>query len=865
MRLERPSPQVRAWKQILVVAALGALAPLQTQALSSGIAGYSGKQGDTCNQCHSGGTAPVVRFEGPEQILPGAVGTFRFIVQTQSAAQFFAGLDVAASAGVLGPSSADARLESGEVTHTMPKVLVDGETSWTFTWQAPTTPGTQTLYGASLAANGDGTRDGDRASATTFPITVVQESQRGDANCDGAVSAADLTAALERLPTGQAGACPFVDADCDGGVGPGDIAAIIALIFGSSYSGCIAPTPTPTVTPPATVTPTPTTRTATPTPTGSPVTPTPTSATPTASPTPNPNAEWATYGQNQQRTFFNVDETRITKANVGSMRFKWRYLTGAIVTASPTVAFVDVPGEGRIKVVFIASWDGNFYALRAANGSRLWSFAMKPHPGGAYPYAASAEVTTIDGEQRVYVAGGMTVYCLAAATGVLRWEFDAGTGCTTCDQHVERNEIEASPTVADGLVYFALDINDSKPGKGGAYAVDAIDGHLVWYFDLETQATCRPLPADNVRRFDGFHSAAELGLPEDFFATRPGCDFDRNGNGCGNIWSSFALDPARRLMYTTSSNCDTVLDPVTGERLPMPPYDEAIFALSFDGVPAWVWRPREVDTSDLDFGSVPNLFQVEIGGAVRDVVGAGGKDGVYYLLDRDGVNALTGKIEPYWQTKTVPGGPIGGIIASAAVGNGQVFFSTAIGTSIELPQQPSAWSLRASDGAVIWSKSNAPPSYAPTTAIPGLTFMGGLLGQMVARDADTGDIPLGARVLLGMVGSSVSSAATVVGGEIVVGAGTGARGVPPDEQSYIQSLVPSYVNARCLPDAPDCPATLCEDGNPCTYDFHGAAGCESEPAPDGLRCQVDSQDGACGAGVCMLPVATPTPTQAAGA
>ena len=44
-------------------------------------------------------------------------------------------------------------------------------------------------------------------------------------------------------------------------------------------------------------------------------------------------------------------------------------MSGAVVTASPSVAYVDVPGEGRQKIVFVASWDGNFYALRAANGS----------------------------------------------------------------------------------------------------------------------------------------------------------------------------------------------------------------------------------------------------------------------------------------------------------------------------------------------------------------------------------------------------------------------------------------------------------------------------------------------------------------
>jgi outer membrane protein assembly factor BamB len=563
---------------------------------------------------------------------------------------------------------------------------------------------------------------------------------------------------------------------------------------------------------------------------------------------PSAPPDWPTYGGSQARPFFNANETRITRDTVAGMRPKWLYRTGAVVTAGPTVAFIDVPNEGRIKVVYISSWDGNLYALRESNGSQLWHFTMKPHPGASYPQAASAEVATIAGEQRVYVAGGMTVYSLQAASGALRWEFDAGTGCTTCDNRTERNEVESSPTVVGNLVYFALDTNDSL-GKGGVFGVDATNGHLVWYFDMETAATCRPLPSDSVRGFDGFHTAAQLGLPEEFFATRPGCDFDRTPDQCGNIWSSFAVDPKRRLIYTTSSNCDTDNDPDTPEPSPpMPAYDEAIFALTFEGTPAWVWRPREVDVNDFDFGAVPNLFEIDIGGAKREVVGAGGKDGTYYVLDRDGKNQLTGRIEPYWQTNVVPGGPIGGIIASAAVGNDRILFSTAVGVSLTMPQRPAAWGLGATDGMVLWSNRPAAPSYGPTTAVPSVAFMGSIFGGLIARDADTGD-----QLRVFPPAGPMASPATALDGELFFGAGIGERGGNPNRDAYKTSLVPSYVSAYCLPDAADCPATLCDDGDVCTYDFSGSHGCESEPAPDGIACPtLDSNTGRCVAGHCQL-------------
>lgn len=557
--------------------------------------------------------------------------------------------------------------------------------------------------------------------------------------------------------------------------------------------------------------------------------------------------EWTTYGRTQDRTFFNPFETRINRDTVATMRPKWSYTTAAIVTASPSVAYIQVPGEGVVKTVIVSSWDGTLYALRASNGSRLWQFKMKPHPGASYPQASSAEIATVAGEQRIYVAGGMTLYCLEAATGALRWEFDAGTGCTTCGFSQERNQIESSPAVVDGLVYFGMDVNDRDPGKGGTFAVDAVDGRLVWYFDLETGATCRPDEGDDIRRFDGFHTAAELGLPEDFFTTREGCDFDRTQTACGNVWSSFTVDRERRLIYTASSNCDTDEDPETPDPTPpMPPYDEAVFALTFEGEPAWVWRPREVDVNDLSFGAVPNLFEIDFEGARREVIGIGNKDGTYYVLDRDGVNEVTGTIEPYWRTNVVPGGPIGGIIASATVGMDRILFATAIGVTLSSPQRPAAWGLNADDGRVLWSNVQAAPSYAATTSTASVVFMGSLFGGVIARDADSGR-------QLRMFGpiSPTASAVTIVDGEIFYGTGVGERSQNTSSEAHRTSFLPSPISAFCLADAPDCPAALCNDGDRCTYDFHGAGGCESEPAPDGIPCGDEQRGDRCQAGICV--------------
>jgi polyvinyl alcohol dehydrogenase (cytochrome) len=562
-----------------------------------------------------------------------------------------------------------------------------------------------------------------------------------------------------------------------------------------------------------------------------------------------PLTGWTTYGGSLSRTFFNADEQTLTKENVSRLVPLWRFRTAAVVSAQPMVADVDLPSEPAVRLVFAPSWDGNLYALRASDGSLAWSFRFKPHPGASYPAVGSATVTDIAGRRVVFVPGGMTMYCLDAATGELIWEFDAGTGCTSCDSLTERNEIESSPAVHEGLVYFGMDVNDTGRGKGGVFAVDAERGVLRWYFDLETGATCRPDVADQIRRFDGYHSAEQLGLPPDFFATRDGCNFDRKGTTCGNVWSSVTIDAERRMLYTASSNCDTDNSPETPEPPPpMPPYDAAIFSLTLDGTPVWVWRPREVDNADLSIGGVPNLFEIEFGGARREVVGIGIKDGTYYVLDRDGTNEITGRVEPYWQTKVVEGGSIGGIIASAAVGEGKVMFSTAIGLDITNPQLPAAWTLAADGGGVLWSNPDAQPSYAPTSAIPGVAFMGSIAGTVTAYDSDTG------RELVRLaVGGPVASPPAIVDGRVYVGAGIGERGGNPSRVEYQTSLIPSPISAFCIAGTEGCPENgSCDDGNPCSNDESSGGSCRNDPVADGTSCALGSISGQCRAGACIL-------------
>src|SRR5262245_313091 len=108
------------------------------------------------------------------------------------------------------------------------------------------------------------------------------------------------------------------------------------------------------------------------------------------------------YAGSPRRLFFNPAETTMTGANVSHLRVKWSFPTGAVVTASPAAVTLDLPGEHRTAVAFVASWDGGLYALRVRDGTLLWRFAMAEQPGAAFPEASSVERSRPSTDARAY-------------------------------------------------------------------------------------------------------------------------------------------------------------------------------------------------------------------------------------------------------------------------------------------------------------------------------------------------------------------------------------------------------------------------------------------------------------------------------
>ena len=129
-------------------------------ASASAEAHRNGIASEGCTGCHSGGTTPMVTItSSPAMISPGQTVTFAVaIATTESYAGLFMTTDVGTLASLAGQGT---QLIAGGITHTAPKKVVNGVATFQVGWTAPGSPGGVNVQAWVLAANGDGTPNGD--------------------------------------------------------------------------------------------------------------------------------------------------------------------------------------------------------------------------------------------------------------------------------------------------------------------------------------------------------------------------------------------------------------------------------------------------------------------------------------------------------------------------------------------------------------------------------------------------------------------------------------------------------------------------------------------------------------------------------
>ena len=176
---------------------------------SGGITGHSGQQGPTCNDsgCHNGSDYQSnLSYDGfltaePNQSID--MSLLHAFSPPINSGMSMAGINISVSGGVLG-QGAGLQKQGSELTHTFSSLarLPDNEKDWRFTWTAPETAGTVTLYACAEAVDRTGTPDNDDASAACIEKSIQVQQKTVSSDCGDSMSSSGCTLGLNASESG---------------------------------------------------------------------------------------------------------------------------------------------------------------------------------------------------------------------------------------------------------------------------------------------------------------------------------------------------------------------------------------------------------------------------------------------------------------------------------------------------------------------------------------------------------------------------------------------------------------------------------------------------------------------------------------
>jgi outer membrane protein assembly factor BamB len=383
--------------------------------------------------------------------------------------------------------------------------------------------------------------------------------------------------------------------------------------------------------------------------------------------------DWSMYLHDLSHTSFNANEFILSPASVAGLVQDWRVSLGRPLAAAPTLV------QG---VLYFGDWDGNFYAMSAADGRIRWKqyvgkSADPPVPTCDPATGVSSQAVVLN--STVYVGGGdASLYALDAVTGNIQWRTplaDPATGAY----------LWSSLTALGGSLYIGIaSLDDCPLARGAVVRIDISN---------PTQPFIR------------------------YFSTT-----DDPGAG---LWSTPALEPAMNTLYATLGNGD--LDPANGL------WGDSFIAMdlsTFSTKDYLVLPSRQPDADD-DWGSSPTLFTTPDG---RRFVAATAKDGMLYVLNRDDMSLA-------WSMHLAVGcvsPELGCGSISTPATDGTLLY---VGAGVVDPDGFDNGSVYAIDPVaqqVVWMHTLAGAVVAPVTLANGVVYVPTTLGAF-AFDMQTGE------------------------------------------------------------------------------------------------------------------------------
>lgn len=478
--------------------------------------------------------------------------------------------------------------------------------------------------------------------------------------------------------------------------------------------------------------------------------------------------QWQSSGHDRANSRSASTETKIRADSVSRLTRAWTFVAEGEVTTTPAVEY---------GMVYFPDTAGNLYKVNASTGQVVWRRRIANYTGTTAKFGAvkpiSRTTPAISGYRLVIGTRDGWVLAIDKYSGNLLWKRKADAHAATM--------VTASPIIDNGKIFVGVASGEEYWAtrsdytccsfRGSVLALNLTNGSVLW--KTYTVPT---------------------------------------GYSGGSVWSSTpAVDRKRNSLYVTTgnnykvpasvqtcvnnagSNTSTIAKCYSGSN-----WFNAMLSLDLStGRIKWGRRSAHYDTwtvgcgvpesniprtgncqspssPDYDFASGVNLFTVLRNGVpIRDLVGAGRKNGMYYAFNPD-----TGAT--VWTRQVGPAGAAGGIQWGSATDGTRIYIGVSNSARKAYRLYPSnetiywgAWSaLNAETGAIIWQKGNPATSNGraegPVSVANGVVFGGSYdpSGYYYAFNAKTGSIlwryPSG--------GSTISGAA-IVNGMVFWGSG----------------------------------------------------------------------------------------------
>ena len=437
---------------------------------------------------------------------------------------------------------------------------------------------------------------------------------------------------------------------------------------------------------------------------------------------------WNGWGQNLLNTRFQTAaQAGFTASDVSRLKVKWAFGFPATLDANghPSLA------NGRI---FIGSTSGMVYSLDAASGCIRWAFNAD---SGVRTAISIGRVQSGAGARyAAFFGGGPFAFAVDASTGKLSWK-------TKVDDFPAAH-ITGSPIFHNNRLYVPVASGEEGAGaspdyeccrfRGSMVALDASTGAQIWKTYTITEE-----PHKTKKNKVGTQLWGPSGAP---------------------IWSSPSIDAQRSVLYATTG--DNYSDPTSRMSDAFMAFDlgtgKILWSRQMTPSDAYTAACRIPDKTncpdsngpDFDFSSGPILVTLPNG---KRALVAGQKSGLVHAVDPDNQGELI------WSVRVGKGGTNGGVQWGSATDGKNVYVALAdlgrvvvpysLSTDVDPTKGGGMFALNIATGKQIWytppipcgdRKRCSPAQSAAVTAIPGVAFSGSVDGHLRGYSTTDGSI-----------------------------------------------------------------------------------------------------------------------------